>query len=477
VKIRDIISTLVVLLVTAISVTIVAAPKEDGGLTADLINQLRSNYKRDAKDLAIYNALTANDINALALNRDKLIAHNTMFSKELKVGDIMNQQSTGRCWMFAGLNILRPTVVNKFSIATFKLSPNYLFFWDKLEKSNVFLEKMIELADRDVDDRELVTLLQQPCADGGWWSYVVALIEKYGVIPEEIMPETYASANSGNLNSILYRKLRQDASALRRMFQGGSSARQLRAEKERMLAEVYKIVAMNFGEPPQKFVWRYVDKDSIPSPTKEYTPVQFYKDVIGLPLSNWVSIFNYPGKDYFKLYRIEDSRNLYDKEDLTFINLPIDSLKRYALSTILADEPVEFSCDVGKSQYGGNGKGIMAEGIYDFNSIYGMNFVLTKEERIKYRESSPNHAMVITGVDTANGKATKWKVENSWGTARGDNGWWTMYDDWFNEYVYIVITDKKYLPKEVLSILDTKPTILPPWDPMWEYTRGVTETR
>lgn len=476
-KIRNIMPTLVILLVTAISITIVAAPKEDGGLTTDLIDQLRNSYKRDAKDLAIYNALTANDISTLAVNRDKLIAHNNMFSKELKVGDIMNQQSTGRCWMFAGLNTLRPTVVNKFSITTFKLSPNYLFFWDKLEKSNLFMEKMIALAGRDANDRELVTLIREPCGDGGWWSYVVDLVEKYGVVPEEVMPETYASANTGGLNTILYRKLRQDASALRTMFQGGKSARQLRVEKERMLAEVYKIVAMNFGEPPQKFVWRYVGKDSIPSPAKEYTPVQFYKDVIGLPLSNSVCIFNYPGKDYFKLFRFEDSRNFYDKEDLTFINLPIDSLKRYALGAILADEPVWFACDVGKSQYGANGKGIMEEGIYDFNSVYGMNVGLTKEERIKYRDSSPNHAMVITGVDTTNGKATKWKVENSWGTARGDSGWWTMYDDWFNEYVYIVIIDKKYLPKEVLSILDTKPTMLPPWDPMWESTREISETR
>jgi bleomycin hydrolase len=471
------ITLMTALILTLVPDTISAATKDDGGLTTDLIDRLRAGYIRNGKDQAIYNALTANDINNLALNRDKLIAHSNIFNKEIKAGDIMNQQATGRCWMFAGLNTLRPAVVSKFSLASFKLSPNYLFFWDKLEKANVFLESMIALANRDINDRELVVLLRDPCPDGGWWSYVVDLIAKYGVVPEEVMPETYASANTGSFNGILNRKLRQDASSLRTMHESGRSVDQLRVEKERMLSEVYRIVALNFGEPPQKFRWRYVGKDSIPTPTKEYTPVQFYQDVIGLPLSDLVCIFNYPGQEYFKLFRIEDSRNLYDKENLTFINLPIDSLKRFALTTILADEPVWFACDVGKSQYGGSGKGIMAEGIYDFNSVYGIDVGLTKEERIKYRDSSPNHAMVITGVDTADGRATKWKVENSWGTARGDSGWWTMYDDWFNQYVYIVIIDKKYLPREVAAILDTKPIVLPPWDPMYDFARGNTGMR
>jgi len=448
-----------------------ASPKNEGGITSDLIERLRSGYHRDTKDQAIYNALTANDINSLALNRDRLITYSTIFSKELKVGDIMNQQGTGRCWMFAGLNMLRPTAINKLSLSSFKLSTNYLFFWDKLEKSNNFLEAMIALADRGLDDRELGIYLKEPCADGGWWSYVAELVDKYGVVPEEIMPETQSSANSGSLNAILNRKLRQDASVLRSLFKSGATVEQLRTEKERMLGEVYRIVALNFGEPPTKFTWRYVGKDSTSTPPKEYTPKQFYKDVIGVSLSDMVCIFDYPGKEYFKLYRLQDSRNMHDATDLTFINLPVDSLKRYALTTILADQPVWFACDVGQDQYGGNSKGIMAKGIYDYNSIYGMNVGLTKQERIEYLDSYPNHAMVFTGVDTVNGRALKWKVENSWGTARGDSGWWTMYDDWFNDYVYVMIIDKQFLPKEVARILDTEPIILPPWDPMWESAR------
>ncbi len=473
-KTATIITVLVTLLATVFPLATIVAADQGAGLSADLIDRLRAEYQKDGKDQAMFNALTANDINSLAINRDKLNKYNTMFSKEIKAGDIMNQQSTGRCWMFAGLNTLRPTVVNKYNLGTFKLSPNYLFFWDKLEKANTFLENMIALRDRDINDRELVVLLGDPCPDGGWWSYVVDLVNKYGVVPEEIMPETYASSNTGSFNSVLNRKLRQDASAIRTMAKSGKTVDQLRSEKGKMLGEVYKIVAMNFGEPPQKFTWRYPGKDSIPTPPQEYTPLQFYKDVIGVPMSDMVCFFNYPGQPYGKLYQIEDSRNLFDRQNITFINLPIDSLKRFALTSVLADDPVWFACDVGKSQYGASGKGIMAEGIYDFNSVYGMNVGLTKEERIKYRDSAPNHAMVFTGVDTTNGQPTKWKVENSWGTTRGDQGWWTLYDDWFNEYIYIVIVDKKYLPKEVTNILDTKPTVLPAWDPMYDFARGLT---
>lgn len=456
------------------STTVLAAPKQQGGLTDDLIAKLRSGYKLDHKDQAIYNALTGNDINALAVNHDQLISHNAIFNKEIKTGDITNQESSGRCWMFAGLNKLRPAVMNKLNLGTFKMSTNYLFFWDKLEKANVFLETVIATADRDINDRELVIMLQDPCPDGGWWSYVVQLIDKYGVAPEQVMPETFATANTGNFNSILGRKLRKDAAVLRMMYQSKKTKGQMREEKEKMLTDIFRIVAMNFGEPPQKFSWRYVGKDSVVAPAKEYTPQQFYQEMIGYPLHDFVCIFNYPGQDYFKRYKLEESRNLFDGENFSFINLPIDSLKRYAMTSVLSDEPVWFACDVGKENH--RGKGILEAGIYDFNSVYGVDVGLTKEERIKYRDSSPNHAMVFTGVDTADGKTSKWKVENSWGTKTGDNGWWTLYDDWFNEYVYIVIVDRKHLPPEVAALLGTTPITLPPWDPMWDFAKGINWT-
>jgi bleomycin hydrolase len=299
---------------------------------------------------------------------------------------------------------------------------------------------------------------------------VVDLIEKYGVVPVEVMPETYASSHTGGLNKLVTRKLRQFAARLRQMHQEGAGPAQLRSEKEAMLATVYGMLALHFGEPPRDFTWRYETADSVVSEPSRYTPRAFYQEMIDLALPDYVSIFDYPGKEYYQLYQIEHSRNIHDRENVTFLNLPIDSLKRYSLTSVLADEPVWFACDVGKSHYGD--KGILREGIYDFASVYGTDFELEKRRRLELRDSKPNHAMVFTGVDTAAGVAGKWKVENSWGKDRGDGGYWTLYDDWFNEYVYIVIVDRKYLTAETLAILERKPKLLPAWDPMWEFARG-----
>lgn len=441
------------------------------GLSTDLIERLRINFENNGRNPAMYNALTANDINNLAVNRDKLIAHNTIFNKEISTGEITNQEASGRCWMFAASNMLRPKVMDKLKLGTFKMSTNYLFFWDKLEKSNTFLESMIELAGRPLDDRDVDLMLEDPCGDGGWWSYFVALIGKYGVVPEQTMPETYATSHTGSLNALLNRKLRKDAAMLREINSSGKPVGELRSSKEVMLREVYAILALNFGEPPQKFTWRFESKDSTVAPPQEFTPKQFYAEMIGVKLEDQMVIFDHPGVDYFKYYEMSRSANLIDRNNLRFINLPIDSLKRYALATVLADDPLYFACDIGKDNYGA--KGVLSNGIYDYNSVYGFDISLTKRERILYRDSSPTHAMVFTGVDTLNGQATKWKVENSWGDKGGDKGYWTMYDDWFNEYVYCVIIDKKLLTKEVLALLQTTPTSLPAWDPMWGLVRSL----
>ncbi|MGB5106540.1 MAG: C1 family peptidase, partial [Candidatus Zixiibacteriota bacterium] len=389
----------------------------------------------------------------------------------ITTGEITNQEASGRCWMFAASNMLRPKIMDKLKLGTFKMSTNYLFFWDKLEKSNTFLEAMIELTSRPLDDRDVDLLLEDPCGDGGWWSYVVDLIGKYGVVPDQVMPETYATAHTGGLNAVLNRKLRKDASVLRDMFASGKSLADLRSVKNKMLSEIYSILALNFGQPPQKFTWRFESTDSTVAPPKEFTPKQFYSDMIGIKLEDQVVIFDHPGVEYFKYYEMNRSSNLADHNNLRFANLPIDSLKRYALATVLGNDPLYFACDVGKDNYGA--KGILAAGIYDYNSVYGFDVNLTKRERILYRDSSPTHAMVFTGVDTLNGIATKWKVENSWGDKGGEKGYWTMYDDWFNEYVYCVIIDRKLLPKEVAAIFETKPTSLPSWDPMWGLIRSI----
>ncbi len=437
----------------------------DGGLSIETINNIRSSFKMDDHTRSMFNAITNNDINSLALNRDLLRNHNEVFSHKIKVKGITNQKSSGRCWLFAGLNIMRPTVIRKYKLSKFELSEPYLQFWDKMEKANNFLENMIEMRDRDPLERDMEILLRNPISDGGWWKYVVALIEKYGVVPIEIMPETASSEKTGMMNKLLSRKLRAGTVVIRKSDAEGKSLEELRAEKETILAEIYKMLAVNLGEPPTEFEWRFEDQDSVVSKTKTYTPKSFYDNYIDFDLSQYVNLFNDATKEYGKHYSMRLSRNIYDGDDIDYANVDIGVLKETALKSVLDDEPVWFACDVGKDQ--DNKHGIMAMGIYDYDSIYETNMDLSKAERALFRESAPNHAMVFVGVDVKDKKAVKWRVENSWGTKKGKDGYWTLYDSWFDNHVYNVIVHKKYVPKDILEIFKQDPVILPPWDPMY----------
>ncbi len=442
---------------------------DDGALTPQMIEQYRASRQADGRNRAIYNAVTANDINNLALNRDVLNQYNDLFSHKIKTKGITNQKGSGRCWLFAGLNVMRPTVIDKYKLSSFEFSQSYLSFWDKLEKSNCFLEYIIAMRDRDVLDRELEMVLEEPIGDGGWWCYVVALINKYGVVPKEIMPESFNSENTGNMNTLISRKLRSDAARLREMAKDGKTVEELRQEKGKMMSEVYRMLVLNFGEPPKEFQWRYEGKDSTVSAARIYTPLTFYKEFVGVDLSQYVNLFNYPAQEYGKHYQVQLSRNMFDSKDMDFVNVESSVLMDAAMKSILEDEPVWFSCDVGKDQYGS--KGIMAMNIYDYSSIYNTDLEMTKADRIMLRETTANHAMVFVGVDVKENRPVKWMVENSWGTEKGDGGYWTMYSTWFDNYVYNIIVKKKYVPKELLTEFDQPPVTLPSWDPMLQILR------
>jgi len=436
----------------------------EGSLNSEVLSKIQRSFKMDNHDKTILNALTNNEIKNLALNREIVVANNDLFNHRIKTRGITNQKSSGRCWLFAGLNIMRPLVIDRLKLNDFEFSQNYLFFWDKMEKANTFLENVISTGDKDLLDREVVFILGDPFPDGGYWSYVVDLINKYGVVPKAVMPETQNSSNTGMMDNLIARKLRQDASVLREMIKNGSKTNELRERKVEMLKEIYHMLVLNLGIPPTEFQWRYENRDTIVSQVKTYTPQSFFKEVVGIDLTDYVCLANSPNHPYNRLYQIQHTRNLYDSPDVSFINLDIKQLNEFALLSVLKDEPVWFGCDVGKDQDGE--RGIMAPDIYDYQSIYGVDLQLSKSDRLLYRESSANHAMVFVGVDTLNSQPTKWLVENSWGDAKGNKGYWTMYDKWFDEYVYEVIINKKYLPQNVIDILKTKPEELPPWDPM-----------
>ena len=440
-----------------------------GALTTRDIDKIHSSFEMDIHTRAMYNSITNNDISSLALNRDILRHHNEIFSDKIKSKGITNQKQSGRCWLFAGLNILRPKVIENNNLEKFEFSQNFLAFWDKLEKANCFLENIIEFADRDILEREMEFLLRKPIPDGGYWENVVNLVEKYGVVPKEIMPETNSSGNTSLMNKLISRKLRADAVKLRTMHKKRWPVGSIRAEKIEMLAQVYKMLVLNLGRPPTEFQWRFEDANSVVSELRTYSPKSFYTELVDIDLRQYVDIFNDPSKEYGKHYSINLTRNIRDGDDAHFANVKMQTLKEIAAKAVLDNDPIWFSCDVGKDQ--SREHGIMAMGLFDYDSIYMTDMAMTKAERSLFRESVPNHAMVFIGVDMQNGKPAKWLVENSWGDEKGSKGLWTIYDPWFDTNVYSIIVKKKYVPKEILDIYDQPAIKLPPWDPAYSFVQ------
>lgn len=438
------------------------------GITPEVLKILESSVDVNSPHTrALINAVAANDVRKLVVNRavkNQLFDRN--FSFKLKTRGVTDQKSSGRCWLFAGLNILRYRVAQRLNLKKFELSQSYNFFYDKLEKANLFLEKIIETRKRPITDRTVDFLLKHPIPDGGQWNMVVALVNKYGVVPKEIMPETYNTSNTRRINQLLATLLRKDAAKLR---ESGKSEGKLRKMKIEMLKDVYRLLVYAFGQPPKQFRWRYKDKDGKLSPWKTYTPQSFFNEFVNVDLNDYVVVYNCPAKKYYRLYSISLDRDMADRKDLTFINLPIDEVKKLTLKTLTeTKEPVWFGCDVGKELL--NKEGIMAPDVYDYTSLLGVDFTMTKKQRILYRHSIPTHAMVFTGVDLdENGKPVKWLVENSWGTKAGKNGMYVMYDKWFDYYLYEVVIPKKNLPPEIQKILKQKPEVVPPWDPMYDF--------
>jgi len=453
------------------SVAAVSLRAEDPatGITPGFMEQLWQTTELSPVDTAFLNALTNNQVTNLVLNRDLLMKHNDFFNHKIETKGITDQKSSGRCWLFAGLNVLRPRVIKKYNLSEFEFSQSYLFFWDKMEKANFFLEYVIHNIGRDPLDREYSEILDNGIGDGGYWSYVVDLVTKYGVVPKSAMPETYNSSTSWSMGGAISEAVRTGAMTLRAMAKDGADETALRDKKLEILKSIYKILVLNLGEPPREFVWRYEDKDGKVSEGKAYTPLSFYQAVVGVNLRDYVSLMNYPGKEYYKLYQMDNTRNMYDVPDQVSANLPMEEIKKLMQASILANEPIWFASDIGKEAYGD--KGILSARIFDYSKIYGPGPKMDKADWILLRHSTSNHAMIITGVDVQDGKSVKWLVENSHGKDSGHDGYYTMYNDWFDDYAYEAIVNIKYLPPEIRDIFKQAPIHLPLWDPMTKLLR------
>lgn len=447
-----------------------ASGQQAGGLTSNDFARFKAGLGDATEIKAAQNALADHRIKDLVVDRGTRIAQNQFFSHKIDVKGITNQKSSGRCWLFAGLNILRPRMIEGFDLDGFEFSQNYLFFYDKMEKSNLFLNQVIEWREQDPYDRELTWLLQHPIGDGGQWNMVVDLVEKYGMVPMYAMPETYASSHTGDLNDVLSKRLRQAAARIINGTKTGITVTTVNQIREAALQDIYRVLVLTLGSPPETFTWQYENKDGEISKPVTYTPVEFARQVVKANLSEYVYLLTNPLQTFYQTYQISLDRDLFEKPDMFVLNVPMEDLKQVTLQSVLNDDPVWFGCDVGQEHLGDDGA--MVLGIYDFESLLGVNVSLSRSEQLLFRESIPTHAMVFVGVDVVNGKPRQWLVENSWGTERGREGYWTMTDAWFDQYLYGSIVHEKYITKPMKSALTKTPVTLPPWDPMYLMIKG-----
>lgn len=451
------------------------AGSHEGGISAEMLAEISKGYEGDADDRAIRNALAGSSIATLSVNADNAAMIDTHFSDRVKTKGITDQQSSGRCWLFTGLNVLRAKMIDKYDLPGMEFSQNYLFFYDQLEKANLFLQGVIDTKDLPFEDRKVDWLFSNPLSDGGQFTGVSNLIVKYGLVPSDAMPETYQSNNTSNMATLLKLKLREDGLDLRKAYADGRAKigkgpkkdvekglktldAQLQKMKVEQLSEIYRMLALCLGEPVKEFMYE----------DKKYTPVSFYEEFIGEDLeNNYVMIMNDPCREYGKVYEIDYDRHVYDGHNWLYVNLPVERIKEMAIASIKDNTAMYFSCDVGK--FLDRKKGVLDIANFDYESLMGVTFGMDKKERVQTHASGSSHAMTLIAVDICEetGKPVKWMVENSWGPSSGYQGCLIMTDEWFNEYMFRLVVEKKYVPADVLEMLEQKPELLPAWDPMF----------
>lgn len=436
-------------------------------LEDETINEIRASFQKDAYTQGMQNALSSNDITKLAWSRENDGTVDHYFTYRVDVSGITNQKKSGRCWLFTSLNIFRPTAMKAFDVSSFEFSQNYLYFWDIFEKANLYLNNIIETADLDVLDQKVRWYFRSPVDDGGQWINFVNLANKYGMIPREAMEETYSSENTAWMIKLLKRKLREQGLELRDLKAEGKNKKALQASKQGMLKDIYRMLALNLGEPPVQFDYRYKNKAGELVAAKTYTPIEFMNEVMGdVKLNDYVMLMNDPSRPYWKHYDIENYRNVEEGENWHYVNLPNEDIKRFCVASIKNNDAMYASCDVGKQLR--RDSGVLDVDNFDYESVYGLSFGMDKTKRIQSSESGSSHGMVLMAVEVdENEKPLKWQFENSWGAQAGEKGYLTFTDDWFSEYMFRIVVHKKYVDQKVLDIYNEKPVELKPWDPMF----------
>ncbi|MBU3828137.1 MAG: C1 family peptidase [Candidatus Lactobacillus pullistercoris] len=432
-------------------------------LTPDEIANFQKDYYQNARNKVAEMATVTNGVQNASFNTEKLRNLTRTFSIEIPTDAVTNQKQSGRCWLFAALNVLRHEFAKQNKAKNFMLSQGYLFFWDRIERANIFFNHILETADKPVDDRTVHYYLQAPDTDGGQWHMAVSLIKKYGVVPDYAYGESFTANNTAAFNRALNMKLREDGLILRKLAKDGKDD-EIKEKRAEFLSEVYRMAVIAFGEPTQKFDLEFKDDDGKYHFDGDLTPKDFFNNYFTDDLDDYVVLFNAPDHEFDKLYALPFEDNVEGGTPVEFLNTEIDNLKDAAIKQLEAGETLWFGCDVGKQS--DRQKGIMTDNLYQTDTLFDIETKLDKKQRLITGASGSTHAMTLVGVDVVNGKPRQWKVENSWGNKVGKNGYFVMTDDWFDQYLFKVVVKKKYLPKKLVELAEGKATPVACWDSM-----------
>ena len=448
-----------VLLALAMCAALSLQAQQKGSISSEMLKEIEDSYVSTPADKAIRNALNTTSIAVLAENADNAAMIDTHFSDRVRTKGITDQKSSGRCWLFTGLNVLRAAAIDKWDLGEFQFSQAYCFFYDQLEKANLFLQAVIDTRELPFEDREVDWLFSNPLSDGGTFTGVADLVTKYGLVPASAMPESYIANNTSAFTTQLKILLRKDGLQLRSEFpevKKKNLPAHLESLKTDMLKEIYRLLVLAYGKPPKEFVWK----------DRNYTPQSFYQELLGYDLKgNYVMLMNDPCREYGKVYEIQYDRHLYDGQNWLYVNLPVERIKEMAIASIKANTAMYFSCDVAK--FLDRKKGVADLDNFDYESLLGVDLSMDKKQRVMTHSSGSSHAMTLIAVDLKDGKPCKWMVENSWGAASGYKGNIIMTDEWFDDYMFRLVVERRFVPEDVLKMLEQKPVQLPCWDPMF----------
>ena len=433
-------------------------------ITRKQVVELRKEFDAEPSNKVAQNAVTNVQLPDLTLNRDLVQDIDDSFSIKLDDWKVTAQMRSGRCWLFATLNLFRVGAMKKMNLKNFEFSQAHTHFWDKFERSNHLLESIIETSDRPVDDRTIHFLLSDPIGDGGQWNMAMNLVRKHGLVPKTAYPESNSSSATRWMNAELKDILRSSASEIRAIIDGGGTVEEARAHKEKRIADIWRMLCIHLGTPPKTFNWQWRDKDGEFHRNGRMTPQQFAAEFVDIEWEDYVCIVNDPRNEYYRTYTVDFLQNVAGGPPVVYLNVPSKDMKAITQKLLEDGIPVWMGCDVGKEM--DRKRGLWDADLFDVEGLYGVEYGMDKADRLRHNQTMMTHAMLFTGVDVVNGRPRRWRVENSWGQDTGQKGYYTMNDSWYDQYMFEIAAPKDYLTEKMLEGLETEPVVLPAWDPM-----------